>query len=101
MDAGLETVELDLLAFHLDVPVQSAEVTSEKVHTGAEVPDRDGGARIHTLHFLSEPGRRVDAHEPDQLPIVVVKRQSQHLQVLKGLALQEGLGQKRWVCGRG
>ena len=94
MDAGLETVELNLLAFHLDVPVQSAEVSSEKVHTGAEVPDRDGGARVHTLHIFSEPGRGEDAHEPDQLPIEVVKGKSQHLQVLKGLALQEGLGEK-------
>ena len=94
MDAGLETVELDLLAFHLDVPVQSAEVSSEKVHTGAEVPNRDGGARVHTLHILGEPGRGEDAHEPDQLPIEVVKGKSQHLQVLKGLALQEGLGEK-------
>ena len=48
MDAGLETVELNLLPFHLDVSVQGAEVSSEKVHTGAEVPNRDGGTGVHT-----------------------------------------------------
>ena len=97
MDAGLETVQLNLLAFHLDVPMQGAEVSSEKVHTGAEVPNRHGSPRVHALHILSEPSRGEDAHKPDQLPIEVVKRKSQHLQVLKGLALQEGLGEKRCV----
>ena len=72
MYAGLETVELDLLAFHLDVPVQSTEVSSEKMHTGAEMTNWDGSSSVHTLHILSEPGRGEDAHEPDQLHIEVV-----------------------------
>ena len=72
MYAGLETVELDLLAFHLDVPVQSTEVSSEKMHTGAEVTNWDGSTSVHTLHILSEPGRGEDAHEPHQLHIEVV-----------------------------
>ena len=73
MDAGLETVELDLLTLHLDIPVQSAEISSEKVHAGAEVPDRDGSASVQALHILSEPGRGEDAHKPNQLHIEVVQ----------------------------
>ena len=54
MDARLETVQLNLLAFYLNVTMERGQICSQKLDSSTELTNRSGCSNVDTLHIFGK-----------------------------------------------
>ena len=90
-------MQLNLLAFNMNVSLQVTKIAPQIVHSRAEMTNSHGCSGVYRLHFFWESYRREHSQETDHLSVLVMQRNSKHFQILKRLAIQECLRQQRAV----